>query len=226
MKQIPLDLVYHEGMSEEDFFASQCNEHALKFVLSWREWPNQALIIWGPKACGKTHLSHIWQSYVGGDLISNLTFLSASPSHIVDGIQALVIDDAHLIHNQTDFLHTLNLCRERKIPLLMTMECPPQALSMELPDLLSRLKGIVAIEISSPKEETLQLLLIKQCSDQHLPLLEDMVPYIIHRIERSYSAIKKFVHHLRYLCLRQKKDPTFPLVKEALNRVNAEMNSK
>jgi chromosomal replication initiation ATPase DnaA len=223
MKQLPLDLVYHEGLSEEDFFASKCNETAIKFVLNWREWPNQSLIIWGPRACGKTHLSHIWQSHVGGKLLSNLSFSSASPSQIVENAQALVIDDAHMIQNQTDFFHTLNLCREKKIPLLITMECSPQALNMELPDLLSRLKGIVAIEISSPQEETLRLLLIKQCMDQHLPLFEDMIPYIIHRIERSYSAIKRFVYHLRHLCLRQQKDPTLPLIKEALDCVRAEL---
>jgi chromosomal replication initiation ATPase DnaA len=141
----------------------------------------------------------------------------------VENAQALVIDDAHMIQNQTDFFHTLNLCREKKIPLLITMECSPQALNMELPDLLSRLKGIVAIEISSPQEETLRLLLIKQCMDQHLPLFEDMIPYIIHRIERSYSAIKRFVYHLRHLCLRQQKDPTLPLIKEALDCVRAEL---
>jgi chromosomal replication initiation ATPase DnaA len=225
MQQIPLDLDYHEGLGVEDFFASPCNENALKFVLNWREWPNQSLIIWGPRACGKTHLTRIWQSHVGGKFACSLSFSSANPSQIVEGTQALAIDDAHLIKSQTDFLHTVNLCREKKIPLLMTMEHSPQALTLELPDLLSRLKGIVAIEISSPHEETLRLLLIKQCMDQHLPLFEDMIPYIIHRIERSYSAIKRFVHHLRHLCLRKKKDPTLPLIKEALDQVNAELNA-
>ncbi|MBN9565570.1 MAG: hypothetical protein J0G29_05705, partial [Alphaproteobacteria bacterium] len=61
--------------------------------------------------------------------------------------------------------------------------------------------------------------------DQHLPLSKDMIPYIINRIERSYSAIKRFVNHLRHLCLRQKKDPTLPLVKEALDRVSEELES-
>ena len=67
--QIPLDLVFRPAMAREDFFISFSNQEAVSWLDKWPDWPSPALVIYGEKSCGKTHLLHVWQKQSGADYI-------------------------------------------------------------------------------------------------------------------------------------------------------------
>ena len=43
---------------------SGCNKNAYKIVEMWPDWSFFAMLIFGPKGCGKTHLAHIFAENV------------------------------------------------------------------------------------------------------------------------------------------------------------------
>ena len=63
---MPGQLVFPFGvepaLGREDFILAPCNEQAVRFIRRWPDWPTSAAALYGPRACGKTHLAAIWRN--------------------------------------------------------------------------------------------------------------------------------------------------------------------
>jgi chromosomal replication initiation ATPase DnaA len=130
-----------------------------------------------------------------------------------------VIEHIDAIPEQLHLLQIMNISQESGTPLLMTSRLPPAQLPFNLPDLTSRLKGMVSLELLPPDDALLTMLLLKLCHDQQLTLSAPLIDYIIPRVQRTYSFIQALVDQLRQLSLSAKRHPTIPMAKEALERM-------
>ena len=59
MSQLIFKFPFKINYFENDFYVSSNNFEAYKLIEAWPNWPDKWINIYGPKGCGKTHLSNI-----------------------------------------------------------------------------------------------------------------------------------------------------------------------
>ena len=216
--QLPLDLGYQPSLTRDDFMVAPCNQIAVHWIDRWPDWPTHALILIGPAACGKTHLGRIWAGTSGAEIITPATF----DDHLVHHRQArnLVIDQADLLigdrRAEETLFHLYNNTRAAGDFLVFTMRAAPFALTFTVPDLASRLRAALTIGIDQPDDELLSALLVKLFHDRQLDVTDDVIRYLVPRIERSFDAAADLVDRADRAALAQKSMVTVPLLRGLL----------
>lgn len=219
-RQLPFPLDYTVSMTRQDFMPAPCNAEALDQIDRWSGGTPPALVLYGPEACGKTHLLTIWQTdknavaFDADDLVTDkiAAQLRQSPYAVVDDVDRIAGDN----EKETALFHLYNLIKERNGGLLLASSKPVAQLDVGLADLDSRLKAAAAVGIGLPDDEVLTALLVKQFSDRQVRLSEDVVRYIIVRINRSFAAVHDLVDRLDKEALSAKKPVTIALVKKVM----------
>jgi chromosomal replication initiation ATPase DnaA len=212
--QLSLGLALPVSWSREDFLVAPGNEAALGWLDRWPDWPNGALVLHGAAGSGKTHLAHIWMAQSGARLIAPAELTAAA----VDGLarQPLGLDDADADADPVALFHLINLLRERGHSLLLTGSLPPAQWRYGLPDLMSRLKAMPAVGLAAPDDALLAAVLVKLFSDRQLHVGEDVVRYLVPRIERSFHAARHWVAALDAAALAEGRAVTVALARRLL----------
>jgi len=219
-EQIPLNLSSSSAYEREDFFVSESNNAAVSWVDKWPNWNAPAFVIIGSPASGKTHLMKVWQRGAKAIEIS-LNDIEKAPEVMLHNVNKnMAIDDIHLIAGNRDkenaLFHLYNIAKENRGSLLTTSEKPIKDCGFTLPDLNSRLMAAPAATILPPDEELMSIMLAKIFSDKQLFVSEDVIKYIIPRIERSFKAVRELADKIDYQSLTEKKSVTIPLVKSII----------
>ena len=199
-KQIPLSFPVKESYAVDNFLSLPCNEQALTWINRYPDWPYPALIIYGERGCGKTHLLNLWKN-------------SAR-----EGDSAIDDADGFFGHRQEEeaLFHRFNTAREKQSLILMTMTKNVASQMIVLPDLKSRLMAAPQIEITSPDETDLQAILVKLFHDRQLRVEPGVISYILPRIERSFIAARTLVQKIDEGALAEKRSVTVPLVSQLM----------
>jgi chromosomal replication initiation ATPase DnaA len=210
-EQLPFTLAHRDSFTRDDFFASGCNSAALGWVDRWPAWPAPALLLHGPKGCGKTHLAHIWAGKSGA------VFLRGAPD-LQNAQGAVVIDDADefCIGNRAAE-ESLFMLYNRDVPVLLTAGAPPRDWNFVLPDLKSRLLAAPAVAVGLPDDALLSVLLAKMFSDRQLRVAPDVIAFLLPRIERSCPAVHDIAARIDLRALAEKRAVTIPFLREMLN---------
>lgn len=206
MSQFALNLPYSPVFLAENFIVAGSNRAAHEWVARWPDWNSHALIIYGDAGCGKSHLGHIW---------------ARSAQAVADVKSARDLKQNALIENieswkEDELFHLLNIARENKYFLLLTAKSAPSKLPFTLPDLTSRLNALPAAHIAPPDDELLAAVMRKQFSDRQLKVDEEVISYLVPRIERSFAVIARTVEALDKQALAQAKSITVPFAKRVL----------
>ena len=104
----------------------------------------------------------------------------------------------------------------------MTGRMAPQAWPQQLPDLLSRLAGLPGAAVAAPDEALLARVMLKLFADRQLKVPEGLIPYLVIRMERSFSAAERLVAAIDELALQQKRNISVEIAAEALARLGLE----
>jgi chromosomal replication initiation ATPase DnaA len=200
VKQIPLSFPVYDSYDVNDFLPLACNQEALSWVQRFPQWPYPALIIYGEKGCGKTHILHILKTITGNN--------------------CMIIDDAQNIFGNTEaeenVFHQFNIAKENGTFLCLAMEKSAIQQNIKLPDLASRLRAAPHVQIQSPDEIALQAVLVKLFHDRQLNIEPDVISYILPRIERTFAAVRDLVKKIDENAMAEKRSVTVPLVREIL----------
>lgn len=219
MYQYALNLRSDSSYLEEDFIEDSSNLPAKKWVDSWPNWhgnifPNIACI-YGIKSSGKTHLARIWQNK---SMARNITINDLDQFLYRDEAKSYLVDDIeNLLSLENNLLHFINYVIENKKFLLITAQTKLHNLTLEIPDLKSRLQSFISYKIDSPTEELIEQMLVKRFSDHQIIVGEEIVKFLISRIDRNSDSVKKTVDILNKHSLSQNKKITIPLIKSILH---------
>lgn len=206
--QLPFDLGSRSAYGREDFFVSECNAHAVAWLDRWPDWPSPLLILQGNKGSGKTHLAHVFKERLAGKAL------------ICDDIDAALARKSSYALEQ-DIFHAYNRFAGSGIPLLLTSVLPPAQWHIKLADLRSRIAAAPVVKLGSPDDQLMAVVMTKMFSDRQIYVGQDVVSYVLKRIERSFAAIGVAVAAIDQAALAQKRAITVPLVKAVLD-VNVE----
>lgn len=220
-RQIPLDLGHRTALGREDFMVAPCNQDAVAWIDRWPSWPAPALVLHGPAASGKTHLGAVWKNMAQADIVDasaldggDANILAAQAKNIViDNFDPWVGDRAV----ETVLFHLYNTMKDRGTSLLITMRVAPNQIDFALPDLSSRLRAAPAAGILPPDDSVLAALLVKLFSDRQLQIGEDVLGYMLPRMERSFAAARDVVARADAMALAEKKPVTIALLRRVLS---------
>jgi chromosomal replication initiation ATPase DnaA len=109
---------------------------------------------------------------------------------------ALAVEDVAAGADEAALFHLLNLAREDHAFVLFTASRRLDALGFTLPDLISRLRAIPVVTLAPPDDALLSAILVKLFADRQLAIGNDVVAYLLPRIERSFAAARAAVAQL------------------------------
>jgi chromosomal replication initiation ATPase DnaA len=184
--QLRLKLEHDPAYRREEFIVSACNALAVGALDAWPQWPGGALVLVGPKGVGKSHLAQVWAKETGAARFSagqSIPALNPGP---------VLVEDADRLGDDEALFHLIN----RAGGLLMTARAAPATWPAHIPDLRSRLNALHTAEIAEPDDAVLSGLLAKLFRARNIRPPEDLLPYLVARMERSAQAAEAIVSRL------------------------------
>ena len=222
MTQLALEFDHRTALDAEDFLVTPSNSDAVLWLDRWPDWPAPALIIHGPRGCGKTHLAHVWQARSGARSISPHAIDEVAPDVVLGASCYAVIDGGDEVTNERSMLHLYNMAAERGGALLVTARTPPSRWNIALPDLRSRLVAAPAVAVLPPDDGLIGAVLVKIFSDRQLRVGDGVVDYLTRRMERSFDAAGRIADALDHAALAAGRNITVPLARQVLEQLEGE----
>ena len=220
MSQLALDLGHRTALDAEDFLVAPPNREAVLWIDRWPDWPAPALAIHGPPGCGKTHLAHVWRSRSGARMFTRAAISGRSPAELLGEGRCAAVDSAdEAAGDERALLHLYNVAAERGGHLLLSARTPPARWPLALPDLRSRLGAAPAVAVGRPDDALIGAVLVKQFADRQLRVAEDVVSFVLARMERSFDAARRVVAALDSAALAGRRNITVPLARQVLSQL-------
>lgn len=216
--QLILDLGHRPALGRGDFLVSSCNAEAAAWIDRWPDWPAplRGLAIVGPPGCGKTHLGAVWRQCSGAVALEAAELaVEGVPEALGDAVHALV-DGLPALRSPRALLHLYNTVAERRGSVLILSRTAPARLDFGLPDLASRLATLPVATVGGPDEALLAGILAKHFADRQVVVREDVVAYLVARMERSFAAADRLVDRLDRLALAEGRRVDRALARRAL----------
>ena len=134
-EQLIFNFPFKKNYLKQDFYVSKNNFNAFKLIESWPQWPSRFINIFGPKGCGKTHLTNIISSKISSVIIS--------PEKIDENIiskfktkECLIIDDFDNDIEENLLYSIINLANQDNKYLIISSPISLKNFKIELKDLL------------------------------------------------------------------------------------------
>ncbi|MHB1205577.1 MAG: HdaA/DnaA family protein [Rhodospirillaceae bacterium] len=192
------------------------NREAVDWIDRWPDWPGHALALFGPAACGKTHLAQVFALRARARILDSTEVATAAIGEIVAAHKALVLENGEAVAAPEALFHLFNAVRESGGFLLLTSREPPARWHVDLPDLKSRLAAVPAVRIASPDDAMIEAVLVKLFADRQLAVAPEVIAYLVRHMDRSFAAMRSLVARADALALAEKRPVTVPLVKSLL----------
>ena len=197
-RQLVLDLGFRPALGRADFLVGASNAEAAAWIDRWPDWPEPArgLAIVGPSGSGKNHLAAVWQAASGAALV-------AAPELTRDGVPDALGDASNAVVDRVDgvidepaLFHLFNMVVERGGSLVILSRTPPARMEISLPDLASRLATLPVATIGLPDEALLAGVLAKHFADRQVLVRDDVIAYLVNRMERSFDAAERLADRM------------------------------
>lgn len=219
-RQLPLELGHAPGYSRDELVVSPANAQAVSLLDSWPDWPSPAVVLAGPPGSGKSHVACIWREMSGAVAVdrarigeSDIAAASSGPV-LIDDADAGGLDEPGLFH-------LFNAVRQAGTHMLLTSRRFPAAWGVKLPDLASRLKAAATVEIHEPDDLLLSGVITKLFADRQVEVDQQVVQFLVKRIERSLATAIRVVDRLDRRALEEKTRITRQLAARMLDTLDA-----
>ena len=224
-EQLVLGLALKEALQKEDFFISSSNLDAVTLLDNTDQWGSGALLLVGPKGSGKTHLSLVWCKENKAKYLRLESVLQEMEKGLIH--DTVCVEDIDIIADtekqkktkiEEGIFHLINSVGSRGGKLLISSSKMPNALSVGLKDLESRLQSFSKTYIKEPDDSLVMALLLKYFNDRQIFIKHSNLTYIATRINRTYSSIYKFVNDVDHKALVLNTKLTRTLIDAALKQ--------
>jgi chromosomal replication initiation ATPase DnaA len=235
---LSLDLDFKIEFGE--FFIDSSNSSALNWISSDFSFG----VIFGPKGCGKTHLSYLWLSraektnHKDGEngivsIYSKPNFLFAKDFerpldiHSIENFSAYVVNDVdRLFMNfdsslqyefQKNLFNFFNFCLINGKKILFNSVCHFYEWNFEFSDIESRLKSCPVVFMHSPSDSLLQLVIRRIFETYEIYISSEIVDYIFLHIDRSFESARNAVDVIVTMSCMQKRSITINFIREVFS---------
>ena len=217
MSQLVFKFPFKTKYYEQDYYVSSNNFSAYRLIESWPNWPSKWVNIFGPKGCGKTHLSNILKKKINLIHIMDAKKVDNETISKFEKLDCLIIDNYEKNIDEKIFYSLLNQSKQSDSYLLVNSILPLGNIKFDLKDLRSRTESFINLGIELPTDDLLRVIISKSFSDKQIEITPKISEYIIKNIERSYEKVFKFIKEIDDLSLSSGKSININLIKKVLN---------
>ena len=216
MSQLVFKFPFKMKYYEQDYYVSSNNFAAYRLIESWPNWPDKWVNIYGPKGCGKTHLSNILKKKMSLVEIFDAKKIDEEKISKFEKLDCLIIDNYENNIDENFFYSILNHFKQLDTYVVVNSFLPIKNMKLELKDLKSRAESFVSLGIELPTDDLLRVIISKSFSEKQIEISPKISEYIIKNIERSYEKVFKFVKEIDDLSLSSGKSININLIKKVL----------
>lgn len=222
--QLPLRLGLPGGATLSNFVDGPNGpaRHWVERVVRSRDL--EALYLWGPCGCGKTHLLQAAGRAVaqGGGEVAYIPLGHhdrLDPSILVglEGLELVCFDDVDAVAGQGQWeealFHLLNRLRHAGRCWLASARGAPGALRMQLPDLESRLAAALTARLAVLSESERVEALRRRAKDRGFRLPDQVSRFLLRRFPRDLHTLFAILDDLDEASLRQGRRVTLALAR-------------
>ena len=217
MSQLVFKFPFKTRYYEQDYYVSSNNFSAYRLIESWPKWPDKLVNIFGPKGCGKTHLSNILKKKIKSTKIIKAENITNNLVDEIANYECLIIDDYKKNIEENLFYSLLNQLKQLNIFLVVNSTTSIKKEKYKLKDLKSRTESFVDLGIELPSDDLLMVIISKFFSDKQVEVTPKVSEYIIKNVDRSYEKIFKFIKNVDELSLSSGKSININLIKKVLS---------
>lgn len=194
---LPLDMPGRDTPSR--IVVGNANLGAIEACQQTEGWPFRTAILFGPARSGKSLLARWFTESGAGE----------------------AVDDADRM-DETALFHLWNRAQESATPLLLTATTPAdgRAWEVSLPDLGTRLRAALRLDIGTPDDVMMEELIALHAEARALSLSPEGCHYLASRSERSHLGAEKLVATVDRLSLERKMAPGLSIWREAVEEVS------
>ena len=216
MSQLVFKFPFKTKYYEQDYYVSSNNFSVYRLIESWPNWPGKWVNIFGPKGCGKTHLSNILKKKINLVQILDAKDIDNETISKFEKLDCLIIDNYEKNIDEKIFYSVLNQSKQLDSYVVINSILPIRDIKFELKDLKSRVESFVNLGIELPTDDLLRVIISKSFSDKQIEITPKISEYIIKNIERSYEKVFKFIKEIDDLSLSSGKSININLIKKVL----------
>ena len=216
MSQLVFKFPFKTKYYEQDYYVSSNNFAAYRLIESWPNWPDKWVNIYGPKGCGKTHLSNILKKKISVVQIFDAKKIDEEKISKFEKLDCLIIDNYENNIDENFFYSILNHFKQLDTYVVVNSFLPIKNIKIELKDLKSRAESFVSLGIELPTDDLLRVIISKYFSDKQIDISPKISEYIIKNIDRSYEKVFKFIKEIDDLSLSSGKSININLIKKVL----------
>ena len=216
MSQLIFKFPFKKKYYEQDYYVSSNNFSVYRLIESWPNWPDKWVNVFGPKGCGKTHLSNILKKKIKSVDIFDASKIDNQTILRIEKLDCLIIDNYKKNIDEKIFYSLLNHLKQLDKYFVINSILPIKKMKFELEDLKSRSEVFVSLGIELPTDDLLRVIISKSFSDKQIDISPKLSEYIIKNIERSYEKVFKFIKEIDDLSLSSGKSININLIKKVL----------
>lgn len=230
-QQLALGVHLQDDANFENFYCAPDSESAQVIAALQRQIISDdetCLFLWGQSGVGLSHLLQASCHYAQAQglkvqYLPLKELVNLSPETLFDGLELLdlvCLDDLEAVIGQPHWeqaLFTLyNRLKDTGKRLLIAARQGPHELTIELPDLKSRLSWGLVFQLSAMTDLQKQKALQLRARLRGMELNEELAQFILHRAPRDTHELFRCLGRLDDASLAEQRKLTIPFVKQVL----------
>lgn len=168
------------------------NLDAFTALQTWPGPEGGAMALVGPSGSGKSHLSAMWAARVRARRLRP----DVRPERLGDALGCILVEDVDAGFRDESLFHLINLGNRPGCGLVLTGQTAPQLWAPKIADLRSRLNALPVLVLEAPDDAVLEGMLQKFFRQRHIRPTQELLDYLVRRIERSAVAAESAVERL------------------------------
>lgn len=225
--QLTLGVRLRDDATFENFLGGR-NQATLDQLQLLLQDPSATVIcLSGESGSGKSHLlqaaCHRLEEQGATGLCLGLPELVLHEPGVLEGLEhysLVCLDGVTCLQGRLDWqeavFHLYNRLQDAGHRLLLASSCTPAELDLALPDLASRLRAALVLQLLPPRDEDRLALLITRAERRGLSLGDDVAQYILRRASRHTGDLLAILDRLDELSLQAQRRVTVPFVKSVM----------
>ncbi len=226
-KQLPLEFEFQSNQSFNTFYPGN-NAEVINHLQHFFSHDEQQIFLWGETGTGKTHLL---QAACQESIQHNKTcfYFSFDGKQLPDtemliGLESFDVvcfDNIEKIVGNTDWEHAFfnffNLHRDNNKQLILAANCPPKYLTIQLPDLKTRMSWGLTLKIIPLSDEQQLDALIYKANDLGFEIPVNVGKFLMSHYARDLPSIWVLLDRINHATLAAKRKLTIPFLKQIMD---------
>lgn len=227
-QQLSLAIALDDQATFDNFYAPNGTpQHMATFLL--QDEGRKYAYLFGAEGSGLSHLLQaVCQQRVRG-ADSGAVYLPMAEvqkyraEQVLEGLEhtpMVCLDDIDLVAYRPEWqeplFHFFNRCRDAGARLIVSAHLAPDELDVQLPDLLSRLKSGVTLQLNDYRDADRRRLLQYRANRRGIYLPDEVALFMLHRLPRDTGLLMDALEKLDRASLQEQRRLTMPFVKSVL----------